>query len=474
MKARLLSKFSALLTVALTASTLYATSFSQKNYPTGNSPKAIASADLNRDGRPDLITADRNGFITVLLGATGGAFTISGNFSTTSAPVAVDVGDFNNDGWPDVAVLEDSDLEIFMNEQNGVVVKVSTMALSGFGKDLVTVDLNGDHIPDLAMISCTDPDHCNLQTFLNDGSGKLAIAQTMPLGSSGEVVAADFDRDSHDDLAVNSSSGVLILHSNNNGTVTLRQTLPSGFALAAGDVDAKNGADLVFSTVDPCFPNSCDVFEGTANVYLNDGTGHLALKATYKTGEDALIAFQLVDLTNDNRLDIVALSAAVQESNGVLNWAKYAGSGTFGTFSTIVQLGDPQGIVTRALNLDSTHDIAIADHGEPFTAPATVVLLNTGTDAKICTPPSSANLGAKICSPSSTPGTDKVTVTGAGNSPTGVRRVELWVDGSKKYNSPDDRLKDTITLSSGKHTLTVVAVDRFGATAKTSKTVTVP
>jgi hypothetical protein len=92
----------------------------------------------------------------------------------------------------------------------------------------------------------------------------------------------------------------------------------------------------------------------------------------------------------------------------------------------------------------------------------------------ICASPKSSSLAAKICTPSSTPGTSTVTVRGSGNSPVGVRRVELWVDGTKRYDSPDDQLRRTITLSTGTHRIVVQAVDKFGTTARAVKLVTVP
>jgi hypothetical protein len=136
-------------------------------------------------------------------------------------------------------------------------------------------------------------------------------------------------------------------------------------------------------------------------------------------------------------------------------------------------MSDPADLTARDLNLDSRHDLAVADR-PTFSSPGTVVLLNTTANAAICTPPSSANLAAKLCSPSSSTSSRKFTVLATGNSPTGVRRVELWVDGKKLYNSPDDRLRATITLASGTHQVTIVAVDQFGATAKTTRSVSVP
>ncbi|HEY1261870.1 MAG TPA: VCBS repeat-containing protein, partial [Terriglobales bacterium] len=112
-----LSKCAVLLLFSLSASTSYAATFSKKSYPTGNMPAAVVSADINRDGHPDLISADSDGdgFISVLLGASGGAFTISEVFGTAAVPVALAAGDFNHDGYPDVAALEGSGYQVFFS-----------------------------------------------------------------------------------------------------------------------------------------------------------------------------------------------------------------------------------------------------------------------------------------------------------------------------------------------------------------------
>ncbi len=47
----------------------FAVNFTSTSYLPGNRPVAVASADINRDGFPDLVVADKNDFITVLLGS---------------------------------------------------------------------------------------------------------------------------------------------------------------------------------------------------------------------------------------------------------------------------------------------------------------------------------------------------------------------------------------------------------------------
>ena len=71
------------------------------NFPTGLAPVAVAVADLNGDGRPDLVVVNRDAnTVSVLLGTGTGSFGASTDFPTGLSPVAVAVADLNGDGRP--------------------------------------------------------------------------------------------------------------------------------------------------------------------------------------------------------------------------------------------------------------------------------------------------------------------------------------------------------------------------------------
>jgi FG-GAP-like repeat len=477
-----LTRLFSLLALTFAASAVFAQDFVQNHYATGNAPFAAASADFNRDGHPDLLVSNNSGnaYLTVMLGTSSGTFDLSSNVPAASNPVRIAVGDFNGDGYPDAAVLEQNTFQIFLSAHNGAMLPQTPQAIPATGVDMVAVDLNGNHVPDLAITRCST--HCSLELWRNDGTGKFTQTQAMSLDHTFRdgLVAADFDRDGHDDLAVTTPTSVLILHSNNNGTVSLRQTIaPTGtdlFALAAGDIDAKNGADLVFAANQACNPTDC-LQPPTVYVYLNDGTGHLSQKQTLTPNSNGTITLRLVDISGDNRLDLIAENQELQMNHGSLNWAHYAGGGTFASFATLIQLGEPRDLVARDFNLDGRHDFAIPDNGfgDFGIDTGTYIFFNERNDnGAFCSMPSSANLSAKICQAGSFGANDTFTFLGVGNSPTGVRRMELWVDGKKLYNSPDDRLRASATLSPGKHTVMFVAVDQFGQTAKTTTSVTAP
>jgi hypothetical protein len=66
-------------------------------------PNAIAQADLNGDGSPDLVVA--NGTLWVLLNTGDGSFRAAVSYSLVDSPVAVTIADFNGDKKLDIGVI---------------------------------------------------------------------------------------------------------------------------------------------------------------------------------------------------------------------------------------------------------------------------------------------------------------------------------------------------------------------------------
>lgn len=72
-------------------------------YDVGQGPVSVAVADVNEDGIPDLIVANKfSNDLSVLLGNGDGTFQVAGNVSAGIQPTSVAVGDFNGDGVLDL------------------------------------------------------------------------------------------------------------------------------------------------------------------------------------------------------------------------------------------------------------------------------------------------------------------------------------------------------------------------------------
>src|SRR6266478_8010713 len=79
------------------------------NYPAGRSPWAVASVDLNNDGKLDLVVTNDIGgnfrsTVSVLLGNGDGTFQPALTYKVGPSPTSVAIGDFNHDGKLDLAV----------------------------------------------------------------------------------------------------------------------------------------------------------------------------------------------------------------------------------------------------------------------------------------------------------------------------------------------------------------------------------
>lgn len=80
--------------------------YNRAEFPTGNGPSAVVTADFNGDGIPDIAVANSNdNTVSILLGQPNGGFAKAVEYGTGPSPSALVVGDFNGDGKLDLAVV---------------------------------------------------------------------------------------------------------------------------------------------------------------------------------------------------------------------------------------------------------------------------------------------------------------------------------------------------------------------------------
>ena len=241
---------------ASTAPTLYAT---------GNSPGALAAADLNNDGQADLLvvnTHDNN--LAVYLAGAGGLLDAPQIYAAHNAPNAVAVGHFNADGLLDVAVSNQNsnDVSIFLGAQGGASLGTASLFAAGNAPAaLLTADFNADGAADLAVFTGATGNTA-ITLLLGNGDGSLqAPSANAAAGSLARgLTALDLNRDGNTDLAwVNGNDSTLrVAYGNGAGALSPPVTYDTwGLTpalLGSADInhDGKPDAVVVHAT-DPGF-----------------------------------------------------------------------------------------------------------------------------------------------------------------------------------------------------------------------------
>jgi len=180
-------------------------------------PVSVALADMDGDGRLDLVSANSaSQTLTVFFQEEGGEFAVPlslGDSSVTNDPESVAVGDVDGDGRLDLvsANFGSNTLTVFLQEESGIFAEPTSLSISSFKDGPISValgDMDGDGRLDLVSANLyTD----TLTVFIQEEGGGFAgpISLSLPSATSFTefVAVGDLDGDGHLDLVTVSSMG---------------------------------------------------------------------------------------------------------------------------------------------------------------------------------------------------------------------------------------------------------------------------
>lgn len=240
-----------------------------QHWATGDEPVSLAVVDVNGDAKLDLITANNRSTIgafnvSVLLGNGNGTFKNQQSFATGQYPRSVLVADVNGDGKPDLLADTVDGLSVLLGNGNGtfqnqqILVDVGALAVG---------DFNGDLKPDLVSPSGDNA----LSVFLGNGNGTFQNPKTFPTVTGPYSFAiGDLNGDAFPDILVGSygSANVGVLLGNGDGTFKASQTFAAvqTRSVAVADLNGDGRPDLVAA--------SRVEFVGTVSVLLNAVRGN--------------------------------------------------------------------------------------------------------------------------------------------------------------------------------------------------------
>ena len=278
-----------------------------------------------------------------------------------SNPSSIATADFDHDGFLDLIIANPgtNTIGLFLNTRNGTFTPQRTFSIGDASRprSVVAADFNNDTHVDVAV---TNYDSHSIGIFLGDGNGTFAVPITFSTGSSRPVLLAiaDLNRDRRLDIVIanNGTDSIGILYGYGNGSFTKQTTLSTAYdsapcSIVLNDFNHDQNIDIaVVNQGTDCF-----------GLFLGYGNGSFSAQTVFSTGVRSRPSSIVADdFNHDGHLDIAVVNSATDNIGIFLGY----GNGRFRTpLNYLDTLGsNAQSIVVADFNQDNHVDVVVANH----------------------------------------------------------------------------------------------------------------
>lgn len=401
-------------------------------------PFHILAADLNADGKQDLVTTGFPDKVSVQIGNGNGTFQSPVTYTVGPGPRTLGIADFNSDNKLDVAVTNSGDstvVSLLIGNGDGTLQAAVPINIGMRPQGMAVGDLNGDNKPDLVVAAATDN---AVVVLICNGNGTFQGPVPYPTGGNEalDVSLADFNGDAKLDV------------------VAVHALAPHSYAILRGVGDGTlQAADVKLARINSFSPFTAD--------FDVDGKPDLAIVNN---------ALDLVDVfLNSPSARPVNISATqgIAATVQVATFIDYDTTKTAGSFTASINWGDGTApsagtIATNGsggFNVTGTHtytnpgtfnvDVQVADSNNNFARTRSTAIVKATTTTAVTSSVNPSDFGQSV--------TFTATVTSGAGIPTGSVQfkdngtnlgtaVTLNVSGVTTLNTP--------ALTVGTHTIT--------------------
>jgi hypothetical protein len=458
----------------------------------------LVAADFNHDSQTDFVTVEEthgngsNGYPTIVqmwLSNGDGTFTKGQSFTTEDPDPSnpnvelggVYTGDFDGDGKPDLAIVYQlftgpGIVQIWYGDGAGHLGPSYYLTdPHGYYEGVLTVaDVNNDGRDDLisGAVSLPAGRYPSLQAypmlalFAGNANRTLSYSNISTSQCAGQPAVADFNGDGLNDLAYNVSSCASYPAANGNMNLvfrpgessgsfgqeqTIAQSVNGGFPLSAIRSTTGTKPDLLFNEV-----TSSTTSTVTIELLTNDSTGAFPGCGLSGMAEGVQICSPAgTSSTSPVQFSVAAAGPTPMRTAAVWVDGKKVAEQLTHAFSNYSFLDASVALAA------GSHAVTIYGTGWDNTLQEKSFTLNVGSGGS-CSAPTSP--GVHVCQPASgatvaTPVQIQATSTITGK----LDRMEVWVDGVKKYTETSGTtLNTTLSLAAGSHRFGVFAVNTAG------------
>lgn len=348
-----------------------------------SSPHNVISVDMDGDGKPDLAVLNSgddsvSGNVKVYLNVStpgtlsSSSFSLVATYTALNFPSGIKMADVNGDGKPEIIISRRESREMFVFRNTSSLGSISFAAADSFSTGVfkpnivAAGDFDGDGLIDMAATVTDSGRVVVLRNTYSGGGLSFAAAVDYPAPKALGICVGDWNNDGKTDIAVIDTvvNNISVFRNTatagtiDAGSFASPVVIASGadpIDLQTGDIDGDGNLDLIYSN---SFSDRISVIRNTSS----SGAISFSSPVTFNTGT-LPIGIATGDINGDGKIDVVVANGYAANFSVFRNTAT-SGSITSGSFAAAVSFGvsyGPLGITISDLDGDRYPDVITAN-----------------------------------------------------------------------------------------------------------------